>query len=141
MLGHTGITLVINAFHCTAPVNILAAAFAHLLSRMTSSCMLCHQMTARLQCDNIGSKALYNRRPWIVHAVEAAGRCHSQNNGQLNDWLCEQSCRVASSYSLCQKEGPQTKRTFSQSMMMETVIIDLLPMCASKLVHIRSSIA
>ena len=73
-LGH--ITWVINAFHRTAPVNLIAAAFAHLLPPMTSSCTLCRQATARLQCSNNGSrsKATYSRRPCIVHAVEASGR-------------------------------------------------------------------
>ncbi|KAL0053433.1 hypothetical protein WJX82_005683 [Trebouxia sp. C0006] len=42
---------------------------------MTSSCTLCRQATARLQCSNNGSrsKATYSRRPCIVHAVEASG--------------------------------------------------------------------
>ncbi|DBA88945.1 TPA: hypothetical protein ACH3X2_000175 [Trebouxia sp. C0005] len=48
---------------------------------MVSSCMLCHQTTARLPCNNGGSKALYKRHGWKVPAVEASGRSQAHSVG------------------------------------------------------------
>ena len=36
----------------------------------------------------------------------------SESTGKLNDWLCRQSCRVASCYGLCPKESPQPSMLF-----------------------------